>query len=746
MEYSNDDDDEPQFGMDEDEDDTEWRYSSFDVAEDIRPAKYFPSSACSSEVASGSVFHGKGPHRRQNNNRIILHFDLDCFYAQVEMIRNPELRDKPLGVQQKYIVVTCNYAARKHGVNKLMSVTDAKEKCPQLILVSGEDLTHYREISYKVTELLEEYSPLVERLGFDENFVDATELVEKRLRHVASSDVSVNGHIYNNHSIDSHVEEHIRLAVGSQIAAELRTALFKKLGLTSCAGIATNKILSKLVAGIFKPNQQTTLLPESTPHLLSCLKHLKKLPGVGYRTAQKLQSLGLSTIQDLQGFPLATLEKVLGATAAQRIHSLSHGVDEALVTPSGPPQSLSDEDSFKNISTETEVVQKTEELLTNLLDRMQKDGRQPRTARLTIRRFSATNKWFSRESRQCPIPNHIGQKIATGNRDVMAALVDILMKLFRKMIDLKAPFHLTLLNVCLSNLQPASTSTRSSIGFFLKHPNQSSFKLNSSICSQGESDNSTHAKDQVLSRHKLFDIAAGDLQETNIMTTSGENAADSKKLLDKQQIKSGSSSSGTDLYLPPGIDPEVFRQLPEDIQREITSTISTTLSSNACKQKKMILQKTASKGDISHFLWQTPQCESLISSTAEAENSNFLSVECRQDAQIQQNNIDYSSTQVAGSSGEHTEPHSSSNMDADPMDLQNVNPADQVPSHVDPKVFSELPAELQQELLSEWKQQETVSKIHVNKHIGKARAAKETKQTSAKSTQSNNLLKYFKPS
>lgn len=62
--------------------------------------------------------------------------------------------------------------------------------------------------------------------------------------------------------------------------------------------------------------------------------------GVGYRTAQKLQSLGLSRIQDLQVFPLATLEKVLGAVAAQRIHSLSHGVDEAPVTPSGPPQVL----------------------------------------------------------------------------------------------------------------------------------------------------------------------------------------------------------------------------------------------------------------------------------------------------------------------------------------------------------------------------------------------------------------------
>lgn len=121
-------------------------------------------------------------------HRVVLHFDLDCFYAQVEMIRNPALRLVPLGksgcsnvivvamqyaiifidespkdihsllslfvssgIQQKYIIVTCNYVAREMGVSKLMSVTNAKEKCPQLVLVKGEDLTHYREFSYKVT-------------------------------------------------------------------------------------------------------------------------------------------------------------------------------------------------------------------------------------------------------------------------------------------------------------------------------------------------------------------------------------------------------------------------------------------------------------------------------------------------------------------------------------------------------------------------------------------------------------------
>ncbi|KAL1776167.1 DNA polymerase iota [Sigmodon hispidus] len=82
-----------------------------------------------------------------SSSRVIVHVDLDCFYDQVEMISNPELKDKSLGVQQKYLVVTCNYEARKLGVKKLMNVGDAKEKCPQLVLVNGEDLSRYREMS-----------------------------------------------------------------------------------------------------------------------------------------------------------------------------------------------------------------------------------------------------------------------------------------------------------------------------------------------------------------------------------------------------------------------------------------------------------------------------------------------------------------------------------------------------------------------------------------------------------------------
>ncbi|NXJ97197.1 POLI polymerase, partial [Corythaixoides concolor] len=403
--------------------------------------------------------------------RVIVHVDLDCFYAQVEMIRNPELRDEPLGVQQKSIVVTCNYEARKLGVKKLMAVKDAKEKCPQLVLVNGEDLTPYRETSYKVTELLGEFCPLVERLGFDENFVDITEIVEKRLNQLQQSGCSgvcVSGHVYNNQPINLQDTTHVRLVIGSQIAEEFREAISTRLGLTGCAGVAWNKLLAKLVSGTFKPNQQTVLLPESCRDLMRSLDHIQKVPGIGYKTAKRLETLGVRNVGDLQALPSASLEKELGVSIAQRIQKLSYGEDGSPVTPSGPPQSFSDEDSFKKCSSEAEVKEKIEELLPNLLERIHKDGRQPHTVRLSIRQFSSTDRWFNRESRQCPVPPHLLQKFGKESSNVISPLVDILMKLFRKMIDVELPFHLTLLSVCFSNLKALPSSKKGSIGFYLK--------------------------------------------------------------------------------------------------------------------------------------------------------------------------------------------------------------------------------------------------------------------------------------
>ena len=117
----------------------------------------------------------------EDHSRTIVHLDLDCFYAQVEELQDPSLKGKPLGVKQKQIIVTCNYAARARGVTKCMFLKDALEVCPELQLRCGEDLAVYRRCSAAVTATLAATGCPVERLGMDENWVDVSKLVNEKL-------------------------------------------------------------------------------------------------------------------------------------------------------------------------------------------------------------------------------------------------------------------------------------------------------------------------------------------------------------------------------------------------------------------------------------------------------------------------------------------------------------------------------------------------------------------------------------
>ncbi|XP_067665765.1 DNA polymerase iota-like isoform X2 [Haliotis asinina] len=399
------------------------------------------------------------------HQRTIIHIDIDCFYAQVEMIRNPHLRKKPLGIQQKYIIVTCNYVARERGLTKLMSIKDAKEKCPDLVLVNGEDLTHYREMSYKISEFLQKYTAKVERLGFDENYLDVSDMVEQRL---ALNDYThqTTGFLYEAET-EAPVSAcscgcRLRLAVGSQIAADIREALHLELGITCCAGIAHNKLLAKLVAGKHKPNKQTTLFPDRVLTLLSSLSQTRSLPGVGGNTSRKLAEAGIHTVRDLQECDMSTLTEECGTTMAITIKQLSHGVDDSPVVQYSRPQTISDEDSFRKCSTLVQAQQKIDELLSSLIKRLVEDGRTPHTFRLTVRR-AGFQKYTNRESKQCPVPAHVFQKVGKG--DVSFAheyLRKTAMSLFQRIINVKQPFHLTLINVAFAKLEQKPKSGISS--------------------------------------------------------------------------------------------------------------------------------------------------------------------------------------------------------------------------------------------------------------------------------------------
>lgn len=646
--------------------------------------------------------------------RVIVHLDMDCFYAQVEMIRNPELRDKPLGVQQKTFVITCNYVARNLGVGKCMSIRDAKERCPQLVLVSGEDLTHYREMSYKVTGLLEEFSAQVERLGFDENFVDITELVDKRLRDPqCDRAMEVSGHVYNHQVIDPSDWTHRRFIIGSHVAADLRAAVHSRLGMTGCAGIASNKLLSKLVSGTFKPNQQTVLFPESCGHLIHSLNHVHKIPGIGHKTAQRLEALGLSSVTALQTCPIAVLEKELGAAVAHRIQMLSRGEDGSPVTPSGPPQSLSEEDSFKKCCTVSDVKTKLEELLRLLLSRLSADGRSAHTLRLTIRQFTPTNKYFNRESRQCPIPMNVAQNLGSesGSAAIISTLMELLMKLFEKMIDVKLPFHLTLLNVCFSNLKASrsSTSSRCSIGFYLTQ------------------------------KKSLAGDDCGVSQATEF--TAKTNPAFSEKP-SPSPCPAGIDDEAL-LSLPENIDMDVFSQLPEDIKKEIVQ------SPHMTRRNKIIQtsRPAAATGGIQNYFNKGGTGHCLSSARDEGRSQDTMQSPLKKP--LRKDFFSTSSDSAMAPSctslsacPRGTEPNVGFAMEC--TESGDSGATSSLPKSIDMNVFSQLPAELQKELMSEWKNQKLTPKIQVKKFQDKVKTSKGQRPSAA--SHPNNLLKYFKPS
>ncbi|XP_068461394.1 DNA polymerase iota isoform X2 [Clinocottus analis] len=625
-----------------------------------------------------------------------------------------------------------------------MSVTVAKEKCPQLVLVKGEDLTHYREMSYKLTELLMSYCPLVERLGFDENFMDITKMVERRLAETPESyNFTFQGHVYNHFSADVKSRDHPRLALGSHIAAELRDAIHSKLGLTGCAGIATNKLLAKLVAGTFKPNQQTSLLPENVGDIMGSLSSLRKVPGVGHQTAKRLQALGLVSVKDLQLFPLNDLEKEFGGPSAQRLKNLALGVDDSAVVPTGAPQSLSDEDSFKKISTTKDVLEKIQELLSSLVERMHKDGRQPQTFRLTIRRYSATNKWFSRESRQCPIPNHIGQKITSDSADdAVVHLVTLAMKLVHKMVDCSAAFHLTLINVCFSNLQTrrAAVSGKGSITSFFTHstsPRKTQIFSPQSQDASSQSGNTDHQ----LSGHNVmtqFTLPQKTVTTESPCSSGTELYGFIRKqrpavaLKDPPHQKESCSTATSDPKvtgthrLPPNVDPEVFQLLPEEIQKELLSPAYTN-----------------SLPGISTCSPAVVNVPSMTTNKSLQPISDLQNIKDSKEAVEKSDPSDRTTT--VNRRPEVSSAFLGENVTEEGRPSFLLSSDCEFPGNVEPTVFYELPPDVQKELMSGWKQQKPVLKTPSSRKPGRSAMTKDRK-AAGKGTQANNLLKYFKPS
>src|SRR5680860_1052051 len=188
---------------------------------------------------------------------------MDAFYASVEQLDNPELRDKPIAVggsEERGVVAAASYEARKFGVRSAMSSIIAKRNCTDLIFVKPR-FERYKEISNQIRAIFLEYTDLVEPLSLDEAYLDVTE--NKKGNPSATL-----------------------------IVREIREKIKAKTGLNASAGISINKFVSKIASDVNKPNGQKPVNPEEVEGFLEKVE-IRKFYGVGKVTAEKMYRLGI---------------------------------------------------------------------------------------------------------------------------------------------------------------------------------------------------------------------------------------------------------------------------------------------------------------------------------------------------------------------------------------------------------------------------------------------------------------------
>ncbi len=267
--------------------------------------------------------------------RKILHIDMDCFYAAIEMRERPELAGKPVAVggKERGVLTTCNYEARKFGCHSAMPTYLAMRKCPQLVVVPVNSEL-YRETSQQIRRVFEEFTELVEPLSLDEAYLDVSHL---------------------------HSE-------GGSVAGEVRERIREATELTASAGIAPNKFLAKIASDWNKPDGQFEIHQHEVDAFMVDLS-VEKIWGVGKRTAEKLHRMELRTCGDLQQRSLVELDQRFGKFG-QQLHELCRGIDQRSVNPDRERKSVSNERTF---SDDVKTVEDGELKLVDLLEELAGD-------------------------------------------------------------------------------------------------------------------------------------------------------------------------------------------------------------------------------------------------------------------------------------------------------------------------------------------------------------------------------------
>lgn len=272
----------------------------------------------------------------------VIHIDCDAFYAAVEMRDNPELKNVPIaiggGSNGRGVLCTSNYLARKFGVRSAMPTFLALKKCPHLQLIRP-NFQKYKKVSQEIHEIFNDYTDLIEPLSLDEAYLDVTD----------------SSNCHNSATL---------------MAKEIRERVEREIGITVSAGIAQNKFLAKVASDWNKPNGLFLIDPKHQENFLINLE-LRKINGIGKKTAEKLFALGLKTCGDARNKSLSYLNLHFGSLG-EMIYRRAHGIDNREVAPYSVPKSISLENTLSNnIKDISDINDLINPMLSDLIMRIQ---------------------------------------------------------------------------------------------------------------------------------------------------------------------------------------------------------------------------------------------------------------------------------------------------------------------------------------------------------------------------------------
>ena len=288
---------------------------------------------------------------------ILAHLDLDAFFAAVEELENPELRDKPLVVggdpRGRGVVSTANYVARTFGIRSAMSCAEALRRCPHTVFVHPRHAL-YRQYSRAVWDTVGEVVPRLERTGLDEGYLDLSGVASDFTRARA-------------------------------VAAAVQTSVRATTSLTCSLGVSTSKVVCKIASDRRKPAGITVVPPGREAGFLAPLP-IRVLPGVGPRAEERLARAGVTTIGALASLPDAELRAVLPGSLGPLLRDRARGIDARDLELEAEPVSVSAEDTFARDVSDREALHAEIRRLSELVsDRLRRSGLCGRTVTAKLR-------------------------------------------------------------------------------------------------------------------------------------------------------------------------------------------------------------------------------------------------------------------------------------------------------------------------------------------------------------------------